>query len=368
MNEVEFSLVGLLVLEVVGSHHAALEVVEVVVVDITTITLHRRVANVALDVSEIALKDLGNRLVAEGLVSVLRDVGVLNERTDVGDVIVEGLGEVALIDVLHPANGELVAETSIVIDAVDNGVVAVGGPGGLHVGSGGDGVDAAVSSEVLPHGARVAGLHVVDDLLEHLLLPHGLEGLHELVGVEIGLGEADDVGTAVIEESEENSILLSGLEDLAASALVAGEDLEVVLGGDGVALVVDHVVLVVVDGIIAGFVEEGVGDGVLGRVGDVILGEHDDVLGLVAVLDEDMVSVGVIGLVSVIGETFGAGDEDGPLLGGGQAQEGKDENKELHRLIDRKKRNRKQQREKREYCHNDAHRETRMRLGRKSVF
>ena len=51
-------------------------------------------------------------------------------------------------------------------------------------------------------------------------------------------------------------------------------------------------VLVVVDGIVARMIVEGVTEGVVGIGGDIVGAEDDDVLGLVSVLDEDVVGVG----------------------------------------------------------------------------
>ncbi len=313
-NELEFLLVSVLSAEVVLLHHLSLEVVQLVEVDITTITLNRSVNGVALDVSKRTLKDFRNGLVKEGLVTILGDVRLLDHVSDDSSVLIEGLLEVALIDVLHPVNRELITEAGAELNAVDDRGVAVVSPGGLVVVGSSKGVDAAIGSGLAPHGTRVTGLHVVDDLLEHLLLSHGLEGLHELIRVEIIVGEADYIWATVIGEDEKNIILFGGLEDLASGALVTGEDLDVGLGVDLVAFVVDNVVLIVVDGIITRSVVEGVGDGIGLAGGDIVLGEDNDVLGLVAVLDEDVVGVGNIGLVSVVPVTIGTSNEDGPVV------------------------------------------------------
>ena len=313
-NELEFLLVSVLSAEVVLLHHLSLEVVQLVEVDITTITLNRSVNGVALDVSERTLKDFRNGLVKEGLVTILGDVRLLDHVSDDSSVLIEGLLEVALIDVLHPVNRELITEAGAELNAVDDRGVAVVSPGGLVVVGSSKGIDAAIGSGLAPHGTRVAGLHVVDDLLEHLLLSHSLEGLHELIRVEIIVGETDYIWATVIGEDEKNIILFGGLEDLASGALVTGKDLDVGLGVDLVAFVVDNVVLIVVDGIITRSVVEGVGDGIGLAGGDIVLGEDDDVLGLVSVLDEDVVGVGNIGLVSVVPVTIGTSDEDGPVV------------------------------------------------------
>ena len=319
IDELEFLLVGLLSAEIVLLHHLLLEVVQLVEVDVATSTLHRSVMNIALEVGERTLKDLRNGLVTEGVVTILGDVRSLDQVYELRGVLVEGLSEVALVNILHPANRELVTEAGVKLNAVDGRGVAVVTPGGLVVVGSSKGVDTTIVSGLAPHGARVTGLHVVDDLLEHLLLSHGLEGLHELVRVEILVGEANYIWTTVIGENEEDGILFGGLEDLASGALVTGEDLEVGLGVDLVAFVVDDVVLIVVEGIIARSVVEGVGDGVFLAGGDIILGKDDDVLGLVAVLDEDVVGVGNIGLMSVVPVAFGASDEDSPVVSGSEA-------------------------------------------------
>ncbi len=294
VDEVQFLVVFVLELTGIGSGHLSLEEVELVEVDVATNALGGLVLLVHLDVGEITLEDLRNGVILEGHITVLADVGFLDDAGEVLGVLLEGLVEAALIDVLHPVNGKLITEAGVEVLALDDGfIVAVVGPGGLvRVGSG-EAVDTTVLLEVDEHGARVAGLHVVDDLLEHLLLSHGLEGLLEIFTVEVSAdGEGDDVIVAVVKVSEEDDILRCGLEDLVSGGLVAGEDLDVVGDAGVVELVVNDEVLVVVDGIVARMIVEGVTEGVVGIGGDIVGAEDDDVLGLVSVLDEDVVGVG----------------------------------------------------------------------------
>ncbi len=332
VDEVQFLVVLSLSLTRVGRSHLSLEVVQFVEVDVTTNALGGLVLLVHLEVSKITLEDLRNGIALEGHIAVLADVGLLDGVLEVLGVLLEGLVEVALIDVLHPVNGKLITEAGVHIDSLDDGfIVAVVGPGGLGGIGSGEAVDAAILLEVDEHGARVASLHVVDDLLVHLLLLHGSEGILKSLTIEVSTdGEADEILGTVVEVSEEDGIFGSRSEDLASSGGVSNEDLEV---GDGVgiaSLVVDDEVLVVVDGIVARMVVEGSREGIADAVGDIVAAEDDDVLGLVSVLDEDVVGVSGIGLMSVVPVADGTGDNDGPLLGGGDGEESEQKSNELH--------------------------------------
>mmetsp|Transcript_70447 Transcript_70447/g.147482 ORF Transcript_70447/g.147482 Transcript_70447/m.147482 type:complete len:253 (-) Transcript_70447:399-1157(-) len=166
--------------------------------------------------------------VAEGGDMALR--GALG---DALDLCLDGLGgKLASIRVLHPGDGEEIAQAAAHVLALHDVVGrAVEAPGRLLGVGGGDSEDLAVLGEVGEHGARLARLHVEGQFLEHFLGLHRLKSLGQVRGVHVRpVWEGDDADAAVVDEVEEDPVVLSALQDLAGAtfgqvAVVAGDHL-----------------------------------------------------------------------------------------------------------------------------------------------
>merc|ERR1719361_1097949 len=89
------------------------------------------------------------------------------------------------LSVLHPVDGEQVTEAGADVGAIDVGVGATVGSPGAEGGVGGShGEDVLGCVEIGEHGARLAGLKVEDELLEHAGVLHRLKGAVELISVD----------------------------------------------------------------------------------------------------------------------------------------------------------------------------------------
>lgn len=67
---------------------------------------------------------------------------------------------------------------------------------------------------------------------------------------------------------------------------------------------------------------------------DIVKGEGDDPVLGESVLLEDLVGVVDVGLVAVVGVGVGTGDQDGPVLAGGEGEQAGEQDEEAHWLID----------------------------------
>lgn len=274
--------------------------------------------------------EVAERGVAPGEITVLKRVGGGGEVLGVIELLLKGeLGQVLDVILLEPEATPDLTEAAADVLAIDGIIVtllltrAVGTPAGLVGNGGGKSVDVDVLGEVEPHGAGLAGLEVVDKAVEELLLVHLNKSGDEVLGLQEGvIGHGDDTGATVVDVVEEDVAALVGLEDLDLILvgellhllLVAEKNVEVDLGAD-LGLVINDDTLVEVALVVTGMVEDLAGEGVVLVVGEVIGSDGDDVLGVEAVVEEDVVHVVDIRLVSVVVVASGAGKEDGPLVG-----------------------------------------------------
>mmetsp|Transcript_60792 Transcript_60792/g.133165 ORF Transcript_60792/g.133165 Transcript_60792/m.133165 type:complete len:489 (-) Transcript_60792:7-1473(-) len=259
-----------------------------------------------------------NGLVLEGLVAEAAHVALVGQLGDLLDLGAESLGGIlAEIIILHPVHGEQIAQ------ARSNGfalhhrfITAVGAPRRLLGIGGSDCQDLAIRSEIWEHGAALAGFHVEDQLLEHLLALHGLQGLGELLHVQHrAIGEGHQTHTTVVDEVHEDGVLLGALEHLALGSLgVAGQHVHEELGGHLLATVVHLAALVDIWGVIARLVVQLSLERVLGVVRNIILHHEDNVLSWDATLHHELVCMAAVSLVSVVPEAGGSCSDDRPLL------------------------------------------------------
>mmetsp|Transcript_14449 Transcript_14449/g.21893 ORF Transcript_14449/g.21893 Transcript_14449/m.21893 type:complete len:262 (+) Transcript_14449:308-1093(+) len=199
------------------------------------------IANViagALLGGEGGLQGLRNLEVSDGLglerqVAEGGDVALVGACGNLGDLLLDGLrAELSGVAVLHPGDGEEIAQAAAHVLALHDVVGrAVEAPGRLLGVGGGDSEDLAVLGEVGEHGARLARLHVEGQFLEHFLGLHRLKSLGQVRGVHVRpVWEGDDADAAVVDEVEEDPVVLSALQDLAGAtfgqvAVVAGDHL-----------------------------------------------------------------------------------------------------------------------------------------------
>mmetsp|Transcript_17551 Transcript_17551/g.29617 ORF Transcript_17551/g.29617 Transcript_17551/m.29617 type:complete len:380 (+) Transcript_17551:298-1437(+) len=293
------------------------------------------------DVPEIGLGlleaglEVSDDLVGPVELSPLENVGLVGQLLNVIVLVLKSLDvHLGLLGILKPVDGEEVSEAGsdrLSVDLVIGG--AVSSPGALLGVGGGHSVDVEVVLEdVLEHGAGLAGLDVDDHLLVHLVGVHVLEGLVQLVSVEVSSGgHGNESGGSVVSEVEEDLGVLVGVEHLSSSSLgVSLENSEDVGGGNIFALVVDAASLIdigALDSSLGGLVEELSGEGVHGGVGDIIVGEVDDLVLGDAVLLENLEGVAGVSLMSVVVESVGSSNNDGPVVGvsglGGGGHSGK---------------------------------------------
>lgn len=109
------------------------------------------------------------------------------------------------IRIFHPLNGEGITEAGVHVPILDYiiGVAVVtprafGGIGSSHS------VDTCVRSEFREHGTRFTSLNVENELVEHFLLSHGVDGSLKLIGIEVGGRESNKTWSTVIGEVDEN--------------------------------------------------------------------------------------------------------------------------------------------------------------------
>ena len=162
-----------------------------------------------------------------------------------------------------------------------------------------------VRLEVWEHGAALAGFHVEDHLLEHLLALHGLQGLGELLDREHwAVGESDDAGTAMVHKVHEHSVTGSTLQHLALGTLrVSGQDVHEQLSSHNVPRVVDFAALVDIRRVLPRLVEQLAGERVLRAVRYIVLHHQDDVVCWHTTLQHQLVGMASIRLVAVVHES-----------------------------------------------------------------
>jgi len=94
--------------------------------------------------------------------------------------------DVVSIRVFHPLNREGITEARVNVSSVYCIIwVAVVTPRALMVVGSGHSIDTGISSKVGEHGTRFTSFDIKNELVEHLLLSHGVNGRLELIGIEV---------------------------------------------------------------------------------------------------------------------------------------------------------------------------------------
>ena len=161
--------------------------------------------------------EVTNWLGHEGEVAELHDRGLGGLGLDGLELLRKGLdADIVGLSVLHPVDGEQVTEARTDVCAIDSGLrAAVSAPRRLSSVGGGNSIDVLLVSKVGEHGAGLAGLEVESELLEHLIVRHGLDSGIELIGIDPVPGSlrgADKACTTMINEVDEDLGVLIGLE------------------------------------------------------------------------------------------------------------------------------------------------------------
>jgi len=189
--------------------------------------------------------------------------------------------------------------------------VGVGSRNGINV--------EVILEDVLEHGSRLTSLDVDGHLLVHLVLVHELEGLMELIGVKVSTGwHSNESWGTVVSEVEEDLGVLVGLKDWSTSS--GGISLKNVdnVGSGGLAsFVVDLAALIDINSWSSSsgwLVEELSLEWVRSRVGNIIVRKVDDLVLWDTVLLHDLVGVASISLMSVVVESVGSSNNNGPVV------------------------------------------------------
>ena len=339
----ELSLKSLHVLGGTSHHDSLVENVEIVVTGVDVVGLgggrvHGVVVEGAgltnellshgLDVERVgggeSALEVADDLRLEGHVTELADWGHVGEGLDGVVLDLDGLnGDVIGLSVLHPVDGEEIAEAAADVMAIDVSIgAAVGAPGGLAGVGGSHGVDTGVRGEVGEHGSGLASLEVEDELLEHAVVLGLLEGCVKLIGVDPVRGAvwgADETDTTVIGEEDEDTGLRVGAEDGTSTSVVTEEDVEEVGLVDGRASVVNLRGVVDVpasDARGGGLVEKLAWERVPVAVCNIVISHVDDLLTGDAVLEHDLDGVMGVSLMAVVAVGVGASHDHSPVVAG----------------------------------------------------
>lgn len=189
----------------------------------------------------------------------------------------------------------------------------------------GEGVDVPVLIDLAEHRTRVAGLHVEDELLVHLLLVHLLEGINELSFTHVRVTNANKTLITVINEVDEDGILLSGLEDLGVLNTGQLGDSGLITKEDGLDdFLINRISGVIDVGSAAGSVVLAL---TIGRISEDLarerialalvvggVGHEDDVLGSDAGSSQKIVGTARIGGNGVVRPAIGSTHDHSPLL------------------------------------------------------
>eukprot|EP01084_Bolivina_argentea_P182083 314417_1 len=258
-----------------------------------------------------------NRLSVEGHGAELHNVRLGGERLNRSELRLKRfLLHVGLVTVLHPVNGVEIAKAAVQALAVDFVVRwAVCSPRGFLTVGGGGGEDVEICGEALEHGTTLTSLHVEDELGEHLLGMHSLEGLLELIDTKSAGREADDAWATVVHEVNEHLAVCCGLQHWTASSRsITSDGSNELLWSNILALVVSVASSVHIDTLArSGLVEKLTLEGVLAAVCNVISGKQDDMVIVKTILLHDLVRVTSIRLVPVVVVAAGASDNDSPV-------------------------------------------------------
>ena len=162
--------------------------------------------------------------------------------------------------------------------------------------------------EVQEHGARVASLNVQDELLVHLLLVHRVDGIEQILAVEVTARKSQNIGTTVVGEEEEHVILLSRLQNLASSALVSSQNLDQVRGRHRILLVVHNNALIHIGHVITRVVVQLSGERILLGERHIVVHHGNDVVGVNTSSLHNLIGVGTKCQETIQKPTYQRGD------------------------------------------------------------
>jgi len=171
--------------------------------------------------------------------------------------------------------------------------------------------------EFFEHGAGFTGFNIENHFLVHLVVVHEVQGLDEVVSIEVirASREGNETNGTVISKVDKDVVFSSALEDLLATSSlgIALEDGQEVLGGDISSLIVDLDTSI---DVLTGLQERRLvvdftGPGVFRVVGDIVISHSDDVSSRDAVVSQDLVGMEDIRLMSVVVVVVRTGNEDG---------------------------------------------------------
>jgi hypothetical protein len=249
-------------------------------------------------------------------ISVLLDVRLGGQVLDDVELFQKGfLGGVNRFEVFQEVDGVQITQARSDVLSV-NLVIrsAVSSPRAFLTISGGGGINVDVGrEEVVEHGAGFAGFNIDDHFLVHVVVMHENQSIIEILSIKIGGGEGDETSGTVISEIDEDVVFSSALEDSVATNLggIALEDGQEVFGGDFLLAIVDLDASVdILAFTVSGLVEDLASEGVLEVVGNIVKGKSDDVVSGNSVVNQDLISVENVRLMSVVVVSLGSGNED----------------------------------------------------------
>jgi len=316
--------------------------------DLLLLTEDNEVLGSGLSLVSLTGKDVGDVVLRDGSLVVDRELDVLAGRgARVADEVTPGHLLHVSVAVLAGDRGRVVlgivervakdglesALVAVDVDRVEPAVGPAGSDKGLQSvvteagigrgvgGSRGDDVHVLRKLLLVPHGARVAGRHEEDKVLEHGLLLPDLQDLSNVSVVDkLAGGHGNDARVAVVVVEDEHIAVLVRLQSLAASrGLLTLHDSHKVLEVAVLASVVlgntliDIPVLAlrIID-LVVDLAREGIGR----RVSKVIIVHNNDVLVGNASLVSKLVGMVDTGLVTVVAPAVAASNKDNPRRGG----------------------------------------------------
>jgi len=260
------------------------------------------------------VEEVGKSDTLHPLVTVLAGLTVaLDVLLDVVELILEGVTSLGVhLSIVDP---------EVRVDISDVGtdcVIPVEGKAALTNRGGSGDVHVVGKDELVEDRASEASLDVDNEVLEHLLAVHGVDGGLHLGAVEVAATrEADSTLRTVIVEENKNVVIRARLEALAtadATHILTSKDLDEVLAGNKVASVILGNTLVHIRAV--GLVDDLTGLGILIVVSNIILHHNNDALIRNTHLVDNLIGVANISLVTIVVVTVTASSKNNPGLGG----------------------------------------------------
>jgi len=256
--------------------------------------------------------ELGDINGSKLLVTILAGLTVaLDVGLDVVKLILEGVaGHAVDLSIVDPEEGVDISDVG-----TDGVIVVVCEAAGTDR-SGSGHINVGWEDKLVEDRAREAGLDVEDEVLEELVLGHGVKKILHLVSIKIAtIREAHGTLRAVIIEENKDVIIRARLEGLAtasASHILTRKDADE-------SLAVNKVTSIILrnSGIhirASGLVDDLTGLGVRGVVGDIILHHNDDVFIRNTHLVDNLISMANISLVTIVVVTIRTSSKNNPSV------------------------------------------------------